>query len=55
MHYLSKNLNAIYVLQQHLDKVDWYELSKNKNVNYILHNNLDNLSKLEWNESSLNT
>jgi hypothetical protein len=32
---LSENPNAIYILEQNQDKIDWYYLSQNANANAI--------------------
>ena len=42
---LSRNPNAIYILEKNLDKVDWHWLSENPNAIHILENNLD---KVNW-------
>ncbi len=43
--YLSKNINAIPLLEKHLDKIDWYYLSRNPNAISLLEKNLD---KIDW-------
>ena len=48
---LSRNPNAIHILEQNLDKVDWTELSGNPNAIHILEQNLD---KVDWNTIWLN-
>jgi hypothetical protein len=52
-HYLSKNPNAIYLLDPHLKNVYWLGryLSKNPNAIHILEKNLD---KVDWAELSQN-
>ena len=36
--YLSLNPNAIWIIEQNLDKVDWYFLSENPNaIHHIAH------------------
>jgi hydroxymethylpyrimidine pyrophosphatase-like HAD family hydrolase len=42
---LSKNPNAIHLLEQNMDKIDWYNLSKNPNAIYLLEQNID---KIYW-------
>jgi len=42
---LSSNPNAIALLEQNLDKINWYELSQNPNAMGILEKNLD---KINW-------
>ena len=49
---LSKNPNAIYLLEKNIDKVDWYYLSQNSNAIYLLEQNQD---KIDWNGLSINT
>jgi hypothetical protein len=49
---LSKNKNAIYLLENNLDKVDCLNLSQNKNAIHILENNLD---KINWERLCLNS
>jgi hypothetical protein len=44
---LSFNPNAIHILEQNLDKVDWYCLSRNPNAIHILEHNLD---KIDWSD-----
>ena len=41
---LSKNPNAIHILENNLDKVYWNYLSYNQNVIHILENNLDKIN-----------
>ena len=43
--FLSLNPNAIHLLEQNLDEVDWYYLSGNPNAIHILEKNLD---KVNW-------
>ena len=50
-HTLSKNPNAIHILEKNLDKVDWHALSMNPNTIHILEKNLD---KVNWSELSGN-
>ena len=38
---LSKNPNAIHILEKNFDKLDWVNLSKNPNAIHILEQNLD--------------
>ena len=42
---LSMNPNAIHILENNLDKVDWDELSINPNAIHIIENNL---YKVDW-------
>ncbi len=49
--WLSRNPNAIPILEQNIDKVDWRILSMNPNAIPILEKNLD---KIDWNELSIN-
>ena len=51
MEQLSKNPNAIHLLEQNLDKVDWGSLSYNPNAIHILEKNLD---KVDWGHLSRN-
>ena len=44
--YLSKNPNAIHILEKNLDKINWNYLSKNPNTIHILEKYLD---KVWWN------
>lgn len=48
---LSKNPNAVPLLEKHLDKVDWGALSTNPNAIHILEKHLKNIS---WRELSRN-
>ena len=67
---LTLNPNAIPILEQHLDNVNWSSLSSNPNAIHLLAQNLDNvnwynlsfnpnahllLSKLDYQEMKLNT
>ena len=38
---IPKNPNAIHILENNLDKVDWTWLSLNPNANNIIENNLE--------------
>ena len=38
---LSRNPNAIHILENNLDKVNWERLSGNPNAIHIIENNLD--------------
>ena len=49
--YLSQNPNAIYILEQHLDKVNWSHLSHNPNAIPLLEKHLD---KVNWSHLSHN-
>ena len=42
---LSKNLNAIHLLEQNLEKISWFYLSKNPNAIHLLEQNQD---KINW-------
>ena len=46
------NPNAIHILENNLDKVDWDMLSSNPNAIHIIENNLD---KVDWYALSMNT
>ena len=50
-YWLSENPNAIHILEQHLDKVDWLILSLNPNAIHILEKNID---KVVWKSLSTN-
>ena len=39
--YLSKNPNAIHILERNIDKICWFGLSKNQYAIHILNKNLD--------------
>ena len=41
---LSRNPNAIHILEQNLDKINWDNLSTNKNAIHLLEQNLDKIS-----------
>jgi hypothetical protein len=46
------NPNAIYLLEQNVDKIDdWFELSENPSAIYLLEQNLD---KIDWYQLSKN-
>ena len=49
--WLSKNPNAIHLLENNLNKVDWDILSSNSNAIHILENNLN---KVDWDILSSN-
>jgi hypothetical protein len=42
---LSRNPNAIPILEKNLDKVNWFELSENSNAIHLLEKNID---KVDW-------
>ena len=42
---ISRNPQAIAILEQHLDKVNWNELSRNPQAITMLERNLD---KVDW-------
>ena len=48
---LSKNKNAIHILERNLDKINWDNLSENPNAINILKANQD---KINWIQISLN-
>ena len=48
---LSRNPNAIPLLEQNLDKVNWHNLSKNPNAIHLLE---QNINKVDWDYLSLN-
>jgi hypothetical protein len=48
---LSKNPNAISILENHLHKVNWYNLSENPNAIHILE---QHMNKIDWNSLSSN-
>jgi hypothetical protein len=48
---LSRNPNAIHLLEKNIDKIDWSELSLNPNAIHLLEKNID---KIDWKYLSLN-
>ena len=48
---LSKNPNAIHLLEKNLDKINWYNLSFNPNAIHLLEKNPD---KINWHSLSEN-
>tara|TARA_Y100000389_G_C17466086_1_gene525678 strand:+ start:3278 stop:3592 length:315 start_codon:yes stop_codon:yes gene_type:complete len=48
---LSKNPNAIDILENNLDKIDWCNLSENRSAIHLLKNNQD---KIDWYKLSKN-
>jgi len=48
---LSRNPNAIHLLEQNLDKIEWHYLSSNPNAIHLLEQNID---KIYWKFLSLN-
>ena len=48
---LSTNPNAIYLLEQNMDKIDWMKLSGNPNAIHLLEQNMD---KIDWCNFSTN-
>ncbi len=50
-HFISKNPNAVGMIEKNLDKIDWASLSENKNAIHILEKNLD---KVDWSFLCLN-
>jgi hypothetical protein len=45
---LSKNPNAIHLLEQNPEKIDWYELTKNTNAIHLLEQNQDKITYQKW-------
>jgi len=45
VYYQSVNKNAVHLLEENLDKIDWCLLSFNQNAIHILR---DNLEKIDW-------
>jgi len=43
--YLSRNLNAIHLLEQNIDNIEWYVLTSNPNAIHLLEQNKD---KIDW-------
>ena len=50
---LSRNINAIPILEKSLDKIDWCNLSGNKNAIHILEKNQDKINwyRFQYNEN----
>ena len=48
---LSRNPNAMHILEQHLEEIDWYWLSANPSAIHILEQNQD---KISWTNLSSN-
>jgi hypothetical protein len=48
---LSRNPNAIHILEKNTDKIDWFNLSRNPSAIHILEKNKD---KIVWSELSTN-
>ena len=48
---LSANPNAISILENNIDKIDWYQLCKNPNAISILEHNV---KKINWDALSCN-
>ena len=44
MDWLSKNPNAIHLLEQNPDKINWAELSRNPNAIYLLEQNIHKIN-----------
>ena len=42
---LSKNPNAVELLERNIDKINWYNLSDNPNAIHLLERNMD---KIDW-------
>lgn len=42
---LSSNKNAIKLLEENIDKIDWRQLSANENAIHLLEKNID---KIHW-------
>ncbi len=52
---LSKNPNAIHILEQNLDKeIHWDSLAENPNAIRILEKNLDKFDRINWFYLSMN-
>ena len=49
--WLSRNPNAISILEKNIDKIDWYWLSVNPNAIHLLEANMD---KIDWYNLSMN-
>ena len=49
--YLSRNPNAIHLLEQNIDKINWHWLSTNPNAIHLLEQNMD---KIVWDYLSEN-
>ena len=41
---LSRNPNAIHILEQNKDKIDWFQISRNPNAIQLLEQNLDKIN-----------
>src|SRR5436305_2060669 len=50
-NFLSRNPNAIHLLEKNLDKINWSLLSSNPNAIHLLEKNLD---KIDWDKLSTN-
>ena len=50
-YYLSKNPNAIHLLEKNVDKINWNYLSANPNAISLLEQNID---KIHWTTLSSN-
>jgi len=48
---LSRNPNAIHLLEKNIDKINWFELSRNPNAIPLLEKHLD---KIDWHALSVN-
>ena len=48
---LSRNPNAIHLLEKNIDKINWFYLSLNPNAIHLLEQNVD---KIHWHNLSLN-
>jgi hypothetical protein len=48
---LSKNPNAIHLLEQNMNKINWDSLSANPNTIHLLEQNMENIN---WNNLSSN-
>ena len=51
LKYLSRNSNAIPILEQNMDKIDWELLAYNPNAIHLLEKNMN---KINWNILSSN-
>ena len=52
---MSANANAIHILEQYREKIDWRWLCKNPNAGKYLEENIEkNIDKLDWRWLSAN-
>ena len=52
---LSRNTNAIHLLENNMDKINWSELSRNTNAIHLLENNINRINwfKLSGNSNAI--